>query len=132
MEPANSVHFLGSRVCTTPLVACVARGRGGTPTLGQDNMWQGAADGVLKQSVEGQGGQDALPVYKRASAAILEVTGHDVAAEHQEKIRTVLKMLCFELTQPAVQVAKYLEGIPDALLQDAGVTRPETTADSNT
>lgn len=95
-------------------------------------MWQGAADGVLKQSIEGKGGQGALPVYKRASAAILEVTGHDVAGEHQKKIQTVLKMLCPKLTQPPAQVATYLEDIPDALIQDAGVKRPEKTAGSNT
>lgn len=59
------------------------------------NKWEGAADGILKENIGGQGGQEALLLYRSATAAILEVNAErqDDAAEHQESVRTVLKML---------------------------------------
>ena len=45
----------------------------------------------------------------------------DVAAEHQETMRTVATMI-LELPE----AAKCVEDIPGALFQDAGATRPGT------
>lgn len=67
--------------------------------------------------------EDAVLVYQRAAASILEVAteGQDDAAEHQVTIRMVLTML-----GGIPEAAKCLEDIPDGLFQDSGVTQPGT------